>query len=1150
MNTTQIYLGSSTLQTAAKTVAGEIVTLANEAYFKISNFDAMPPFFMNIVSDSDLWMFISSNGALTAGRRNPDNAIFPYYTDDRIYDSDEITGGKTIVLVKKGGKTFLWEPFSARYEGVYSCTRNIYKNIVGNKLVFEEVNHDLGLSFQYAWKNCDAFGFVKKSRVVNLNEVTVAISMLDGIQNVLPAMVERKFQLEYSTLVDGYKKNELIGDSRLAIFMLSSVPTDEAEPSESLKANAVWSCGMENAKVLLSSGQLDAFRNGRDVHTEKDVRALRGAYFLQGEFALSPNGEKDWYIVADLNKTHKDVASLSKLLASDEDLAARLEEEINADSDRLSIKIAQADGGQLTADPRNVFRHFSNTLYNIMRGGIFDDGYVVDKHDFQKFIQTANKATAEKFATVFDELPEQFNFNDLASRLSTADRDLQRLYVQYLPLIFSRRHGDPSRPWNQFSIDLRDEFGNKKLDYQGNWRDIFQNWEALALSYPEYLENMISKFLSASTADGYNPYRVIRDGFDWEIIDPADPWSYIGYWGDHQIIYLLKLLELSHKYHPGKLQSLLGKEVFAYANVPYRIKSYAAVLENPHDTIDFDAELNEWIEERVEAIGEDGKYLALANGEIYHVSLLEKLLVPVLVKMSNFVPGAGIWMNTQRPEWNDANNALVGYGASMVTLCYLRRFFEFSQAFFQSADAGRVEISEEVLTFFNQLKDGLEKFQGLLTGDFDDKERKKFLDHFGEAGSDYRMTLYKAGFSGKKQPLAISDILSFLELGMKYIDHSIASNQREDNLYHAYNLIDLREKDAVSIRRLYEMLEGQVAVLSSGYLTAEAANALLASLRKSILYREDQHSYLLYPNRNLPRFTEKNNIPEKMIQASGLSADSAVLNNESVLIKGASGTWHFNSNMHNARLLKETLIELRAGGSEITDEEISSTLEIYEKIFDHQSFTGRSGTFYKYEGLGSIYWHMVSKLLLAVQDTFFWAIEAGASAESLAALRAHYYDIREGIGIHKSPEVYGAFSTDAYSHTPGHSGAQQPGMTGQVKEDILSRFGEFGIVIQDGKIRFNPALLSKEEFLSSPQTFTYYDVNNQQQSIALDAGTLAFTMCQVPFVFVLANEKSVFVTGSDGRENEMTAYEIGAALSRSIFQRDGNVKQVRVTITA
>ncbi len=62
---------------------------------------------------------------------------------------------------------------------------------------------------------------------------------------------------------------------------------------------------------------------------------------------------------------------------------------------------------------------------------------------------------------------------------------------------------------------------------------------------------MIAKFVNASTVDGYNPYRITREGIDWEVEDPDDPWSHIGYWGDHQIIYLLKLLELSQAVSSG-----------------------------------------------------------------------------------------------------------------------------------------------------------------------------------------------------------------------------------------------------------------------------------------------------------------------------------------------------------------------------------------------------------------------------------------------------------------------------------------------------------------------------------------------------------------------------------------------------------------------
>ena len=58
----------------------------------------MRPFFMRIVSNSNHWMFISSNGGLTAGRRNPDKALFPYYNDDVIHSSHHTTGSKTIII--------------------------------------------------------------------------------------------------------------------------------------------------------------------------------------------------------------------------------------------------------------------------------------------------------------------------------------------------------------------------------------------------------------------------------------------------------------------------------------------------------------------------------------------------------------------------------------------------------------------------------------------------------------------------------------------------------------------------------------------------------------------------------------------------------------------------------------------------------------------------------------------------------------------------------------------------------------------------------------------------------------------------------------------------------------------------------------------
>ncbi|MFZ0390853.1 MAG: hypothetical protein WAN36_10385, partial [Calditrichia bacterium] len=450
----ETYLGQHPLQTAPKTVLGEIITIAGEKYYKISNYDLMPPFFMNIVSDSDLWMFISSNGALTAGRGNPDNALFPYYPDDQIQDLQETTGSRTLVRVLKNGQAFLWEPFSSRYQGLYQTERNIYKNIAGNQVVFEEMNHDLKVSFQYAWLNCDRFGFVRKSWITNNSPEPVTIHILDGIQNILPAGLNRRFQADFSTLADAYKKNELLTGTGLGLFTLSSIPTDTAEPSESLKATAVWSAGLNNAGVLLSSAQLEAFRCGLPLVPERDIRAERGAYLLHAEFGLPPVRKSEWYIVAELNRDHSDIVALSDLIESNANMPQLIKEEIKKSTEHLKTFVAESDGLQLTRDPLIMFRHFSNTLFNIMRGGIFNNNYIISKNDLRAFVQTANRPISKKYASFIDGLPDQLNHYELLNRLSSPDPDFERLCREYLPLTFSRRHGDPTRPWNNFSIDI------------------------------------------------------------------------------------------------------------------------------------------------------------------------------------------------------------------------------------------------------------------------------------------------------------------------------------------------------------------------------------------------------------------------------------------------------------------------------------------------------------------------------------------------------------------------------------------------------------------------------------------------------------------------------------------------------------------------
>ncbi len=1127
----------------------QTITIKDELFFKIADADTMRPFFMSIVSDSNHWMFISSNGGISAGRKNSDHAIFPYYTDDKITESAEITGSKTIFQIIKNDKILIWEPFSIRDEGKYKIQRNLYKNTFGNKIIFEEINKELSLSFQYEWNSSNLHGFVKRSRLQNLSSTTYQINILDGLQNVLPYGVGADLQNQSSNLVDAYKRSELIPESGVGIFALSAIIVDKAEPSEALKANITWSTGFSNPTYLLSSLQLNNFRLGKSVNQEEDIKGEKGAYFIVDKIIIEPSKEKEWMIIANVNQNHASIIQLSNFINTSSTLSEKILADVNEGTLHLKELTAAADSFQKTSDVLQDTRHYSNVLFNIMRGGIFDNNYQIEKWDFCKYLEKANPAVYNESSSIWQQLDETFSLQYLKKVIaSTNNLNFERLAIEYLPLKFSRRHGDPSRPWNQFSINTRSEIdGSKILDYQGNWRDIFQNWEALVHSYPAFIDGMIWKFLNASTFDGYNPYRVTKDGFDWEAIEPDNPWSYIGYWGDHQIIYLLKLLEFKEQYNPGSIERDLEKNGFVYANVPYRIKSYSDIVQNPKDTIEFDHEGEKKILDRKKSLGADGALLTNKQSAIYHISFVEKILATVLSKLSNFVPEGGIWMNTQRPEWNDANNALVGNGISMVTLYYLRRFLKFFQPIFKNSKDKTFSVSDEIHHFFVAIQKVLVENKNLLSTSFDDKNRKRIVDTLGVAGSDFRNQIYSQQFSGAKKDVTGGDLLEFANLSLQFMEHSIQANKRTDGMYHSYNLININQS-AVSVSHLSEMLEGQVAVLSSGYLTAEESLNVLDSLKESKLYRKDQSSYILYPNKSLSKFIEKNTIPSKSVEASALLKKLQTQSVNSIVEKDINGNYHFNGNFRNARDLENAIDSLNEDYKELAIKDRELLLQIFEEVFNHKEFTGRSGTFYGYEGLGSIYWHMVSKLLLAVQETCIRAIDAKTSTSTTDKLVNHFYEIFEGIGVHKSPATYGAFPTDPYSHTPIGKGAQQPGMTGQVKEDILSRLGELGVFIISGQLHFNPCLLQKKEFITTPAVFEFVNVNLEHKKLPLEKDSLCFTCCQVPIVYKISTSNKVELIN---KNNTLTTFEnlnIDIQNSNEIFGRTGEVVQITVHI--
>ena len=1135
---------------AGNSVAGEFVTIAEERYYAIRNVDRMAPFFISIISSADHWLFVSSTGGLTAGRGSPETALFPYIPVDRVHESFPHTGPKTLLRVQTDGHRQLWEPFNHERESRFSISRHLYKNMLGNKLCFEEVNHDLKLTFRYTWMTSDRFGFVRRCELRNMGGRAMQVDLLDGLQNILPAGTPRLAQTNASNLVDAYKWNELDAATGLGIFTLYSGVSDRAEPCESLKANTVFATGLEGHRVLLSSEQLDAFRAGSSVEQETHNRGVRGAYFVSASVEVSPGQSQHWQIVADLEQSQTRVVALRDRLQRETEIEDAITGSIDMCDDELARIMAAGDGFQVSAQEAVSTHHYANVLFNILRGGIFDDQYNVSSRDFSQSVHHFNRSVHARNEALLGSLPETVNYDQLVSTVrSNGDPQLERLCYEYLPITFGRRHGDPSRPWNRFAIRLKDEAGNRLLSYEGNWRDIFQNWEALTFSYPEFIENVIAKFVNASTMDGYNPYRITKEGIDWEVEEPDDPWSYIGYWGDHQIIYLQKLLELSEQFHPTRLAQLLHQPVFSYANVPYRIKSFEDLLENPKDTVIFDHALAERIEKRVADSGADGKLVLDGDGEVYQVTLLEKLLVPLLAKLGNFVLGGGIWLNTQRPEWNDANNALVGHGLSMVTLYYMRRYVCFLQQL-TSKESKSVGLSREVSDWLSDTASALESVRPLLgTGPISPEQRFETLQELGLAASGYRETVYRQGGFSEKVKQAPEAIRKMLDDALAAIDHSISVNRRADGLYNAYNLLGL-DPDSARVDTLYPMLEGQVAALSSGAISPREACSLLDTLFESNIYRADQHSFMLYPDRALPGFFEKNRVPETDVTTIPLLAQMVEAGDDRIISQDAEGTYRFNADFSNSGDLACRLDALQADYGDEIDAARDALLKLYEKVFNHRAFTGRSGAMFGFEGLGSIYWHMVSKLLLAIQENFFAARASDTDEETCARLASLYYAVRDGIGFNKTPSEYGAFPMDPYSHTPKHAGAQQPGMTGQVKEEVLTRFGELGVRVTEGEVHFDPGLLRSVEFSAEPGPFRYLDVQGDWQEVQLPAAALAFTWCQVPVIYRLdeTDRPALTLVYEYGRTETLPSLSLPDSLSTELFLRSGHVRQIMVTL--
>ena len=118
-------------------------------------------------------------------------------------------------------------------------------------------------------------------------------------------------------------------------------------------------------------------------------------------------------------------------------------------------------------------------------------------------------------------------------------------------------------------------------------------------------------------------------------------------------------------------------------------------------------------------------------------------------------------------------------------------------------------------------------------------------------------------------------------------------------------------------------------------------------------------------------------------------------------------------------------------------------------------------------------------------------------------------------------------------------------MTGQVKEDILSRFMEIGLRVENGRVSFEPSMLESNEFAADEHEIVRAEHSSGDLvRETYEEGTFLFSICSVPVVFRKAAQTELIVWMQDGSSHKMPDNNLNAELSTLLFLRNGEIKRI------
>ncbi len=751
--------------------------------FVIDDYDRKPAFSSFLpglagVKGIPMWTFYTNRGQgmNSFGIDNKGNAIMEFNSANTAFENTQVKGFRT--FLKIDGEYY--EPFF-QYEK--EAKRQLRMNKNSFKVIERNQKYGIEVAVNYfVLPNEDIGALVRQVSVKNIGDKTKNIEVIDGLPKIITYGISNGEFKEMSNLFKSWADIRNI-DNKIPYYTLRASTKDSAEVSD-----------VEGGYYYLTvrDGKLQDVIYDVDTVYGYDLSLMTPVNFIEG--------------------------SVEGVLAKKQCFANKVP------CGFTPLKETVEAGAEISFSTMMGFAGSVEQI-NAKIDTFCSEGYIAKK--FEEAEKLADSFTSDvkthTAAGIFDQYIEQCYLDNFlrGGYPYVLNKDGNKSVIH----LFSRKHGDPERDYNFFSIAA--EYYSQG---NGNFRDVSQNRRNDVFFNKDVGEFNVKTFFSLIQADGYNPLEVrpslfnVKEGKEDEvkayvaenITDNAEAIQKIvagkftpgqisntvaklqldlkvddgefianilnncdqnieagfgeGYWSDHWD-YNMDLVDNYLSIFPDKIDEFLFQDntYKFYDSVAFVVPRDEKYVINKKGAVrQYGMEIED--EEKLARPGFNKwatNWLKTPDEKIYHTTLAVKMIVLALSKFAQMdMDGIGVEMEGGKPGWNDAMNGLPGlFGSGTPETFELKRLIKFITNNF--AGEGEIVMPAEIAKYMEDVKAELDKYNEGSLNDFE------YWDAVATIREKYRETV-KLYLSGKEESVSKAHIVEVFKAFAGKIDKGIA----------------------------------------------------------------------------------------------------------------------------------------------------------------------------------------------------------------------------------------------------------------------------------------------------------------------------------------------------------------------------------------